>query len=59
MNSWPSGSDIGFIPWFFSPPVSVGLNPARTDLFLFSRTSNFSAFWRLSPLPVTWLQISF
>jgi hypothetical protein len=26
-------------------------------LFVYSRTSSFSAIWRLSPLPVTWLQI--
>jgi hypothetical protein len=26
-------------------------------LFVLSRTSNFSAIWRLSPLPVTGLQI--
>jgi hypothetical protein len=26
-------------------------------LFVYSRTSNFSAIWRLSPLPVTGLQI--
>jgi hypothetical protein len=25
--------------------------------FILSRTSNFSAIWRLSPLPVTGLQI--
>jgi hypothetical protein len=26
-------------------------------LIVYSRTSNFSAIWRLSPLPVTGLQI--
>jgi hypothetical protein len=26
-------------------------------LFVFSRMSNFSAIWRLSPVPVTGLQI--
>jgi hypothetical protein len=26
-------------------------------LFVYSRTSNFSAIWQLSPLPVTGLQI--
>jgi hypothetical protein len=26
-------------------------------LFVYSRTSNFSAIWRLSPLPVTGIQI--
>jgi hypothetical protein len=26
-------------------------------LFVLSRTTNFSAIWRLSPLPVTGLQI--
>jgi hypothetical protein len=32
------------------------IEPELVCLFVYSRTSNFSAIWRLSPLPVTGLK---
>jgi hypothetical protein len=48
-----------FIQWvvcFLSPSLGEWID-LFVCLFVLSRTSNFSANWRLSPLPVTGLQI--
>jgi hypothetical protein len=41
----------------FACGLQANFNKTFFCLFVLSRTSNFSAIWRLSPLPVTGLQI--
>jgi hypothetical protein len=49
----------GCDPIIIEGVIALGLRKLLENvcLFVLSRTSNFSAIWRLSPLPVTGLQI--